>query len=128
MKTFNLGMRNQKWVVPPSLSGLTTSSEGPPRASGDEETKASEAKTKLPGEGLLRPGLKGGEERREKRVKSKTRPGKRYENFRMESSYFLEIMTYPLFPLNCYSLADWPRSRNITRTKSLFMYHYVAHK
>ena len=49
-------------------------------------------------------------------------------NFRMESSYFLEIMTYPLFPLNCYSLADWPRSRNITRIKSLFMYHYVAHK
>ena len=34
----------------------------------------------------------------------------------------------PLFPLNCYSLADWPRSRNITRIKSLFMYHYVAHK
>ena len=39
-----------------------------------------------------------------------------------------KIMPYPLFPLNCYSLADWPRSRNITRTKSLFMYHYVAHK
>ena len=51
-----------------------------------------------------------------------------YLKIRMESSYFLEIMTYPLFPLNCYSLADWPRSRNITRTKSLFMYHYVAHK
>ena len=51
-----------------------------------------------------------------------------YYHNRMESSYFLEIMTYPLFPLNCYSLADWPRSRNITRTKSLFMYHYVAHK
>ena len=39
-----------------------------------------------------------------------------------------KIMPYPLFPLNCYSLADWPRSRNITRIKSLFMYHYVAHK
>ena len=69
------------WVVPPSLTGLATSSEGPPRASGDEETKTSEAKTKLPREGLLRPGLtcprSRGEEIREKRVKSKTRPGKR---------------------------------------------------
>ena len=69
------------WVVPPSLTGLATSSEGPPRASGDEETKTSEAKTKLPREGLLRPGLtcprSRGEEIREKCVKSKTRPGKR---------------------------------------------------
>ena len=72
---------SKTWVVPPSPSGLATSSEGPPRASGDEETKASEAKTELPGEGLLRPGLtcprSWGEERREKRLKSKTRPGKR---------------------------------------------------
>ena len=82
MKTFNLEMRKQRHgLYHQVLQDWQTSSEGPPRASGDEETKTSEAKTKLPREGLLRPGLtcprSRGEEIREKRVKSKTRPGKR---------------------------------------------------
>ena len=67
-------------------------------------------------------------ERKENEKENKEVRSSKNMNFRMESSYFLEIMTYPLFPLNCYSLADWPRSRNITKIKSLFMYHYVAHK
>ena len=49
-------------------------------------------------------------------------------NFRTESSYFLEIMTYPLFPLNCYILNWQAKNSKHNQNKSLFMHHYVAHK
>ena len=49
-------------------------------------------------------------------------------NFRTESSYFLEIMTYPLFPLNCYILNWQAKNSKHNQNKSIFMHHYVAHK
>ena len=72
-RTFNLEMWKQKtWVVPPSLTGLATSSEGPTKSLRRDEGKPRplRPKTKLPREGLLRPGLtcprSRGEEIREK--------------------------------------------------------------